>query len=97
MTGDELDCPECGADWRSAEIPRESLTKGYYGHNAPCHKKREWDYDFDPTVPCDCPVRYFSRLIGIEDATYDGVSWWQCPDCSARWNRWTSELVHAGD
>lgn len=30
--------------------------------------------------------------IGIEDETYDGVSWWACSFCKAMWNRWTGEL-----
>ena len=35
---------------------------------------------------------HWSRLIGIEDPLiYDGISWWQCPDCEARWDRWTGE------
>lgn len=36
---------------------------------------------------------WFSRLIGIELPGYDGVSRWQCPDCSAEWNRWTGKLI----
>lgn len=36
----------------------------------------------------------FSRLIGIEDRNgYDGVSWWLCPDCGQKWDRWSGELV----
>lgn len=34
-----------------------------------------------------------SRLIGVEIlGKYDGVSYWQCPDCKATWNRWTGKL-----
>ena len=32
---------------------------------------------------------YFSRLIGVEDGTYDGVSRWRCPDCKHQWDRWS--------
>lgn len=29
-----------------------------------------------------------SRLIGVEiSRLYDGVLYWQCPDCGHRWNR----------
>ena len=36
----------------------------------------------------------WSRVIGIEDPRiYDGVSWWMCPECKAKWDRWTGELV----
>jgi len=32
---------------------------------------------------------HYSRLIGIEiPGVYDGVLYWQCPDCGRRWNRW---------
>jgi len=35
---------------------------------------------------------YYSRLVGIEvRGGYDGVSYWQCPDCGATWNRFTAE------
>jgi len=36
----------------------------------------------------------FSRLIGIEiRGGYDGVSYWECPDCHTRWDRFTGEKV----
>lgn len=36
----------------------------------------------------------FSRLIGIEDwKKYDGVSYWECPDCKTIWNRFTNKIV----
>lgn len=43
--------------------------------------------------PETAPTHY-SRLIGIEsDGHYDGVSQWMCPDCGAKWNRFTGERV----
>lgn len=41
---------------------------------------------------------HFSRLIGMElgydqPGRYDGVSIWGCPDCTARWDRWTRKLI----
>ena len=83
-------CPKCGADWRASQIPPESVAKGYYGHDEPCQKKREWDDDWDESVHCTCPPRFFSHLIGVEiRGKYDGVSEWMCPACSTRWDRWT--------
>ena len=33
---------------------------------------------------------HFSRLIGIEvQGSYDGVSYWKCPDCATVFDRWT--------
>jgi len=36
---------------------------------------------------------FFSHLIGIETAEYDGTSEWMCPFCKQRWRRWTSEEI----
>ena len=38
---------------------------------------------------------HYSRLIGIEiPELYDGVSYYECPDCHVRWDRWTGELYY---
>src|SRR5208337_1549823 len=31
---------------------------------------------------------HFTRLIGVEDETYDEVSSWECPDCRTSNGRW---------
>ncbi len=32
---------------------------------------------------------HFSRTIGVEvHGLYDGVLFWQCPECRGRWHRW---------
>lgn len=36
---------------------------------------------------------HYSRLIGIEDDSYDGVSFWKCPDCKVTWDRFTGGKV----
>lgn len=87
-------CPQCGSSWRGGQIPSESVSKGYYGHHNPCKKLREWDKGYDELTQCTCPVRHYSRLIGIEvPSKYDGVSYWRCPDCGATWDRWTGAIV----
>ena len=31
----------------------------------------------------------FSRIVGIEvSGIYDGILYWECPDCNGRWHRW---------
>jgi len=35
---------------------------------------------------------YFYKLIGIEDDSYDGITWWCCPECWTVWNRWSGEI-----
>lgn len=37
------------------------------------------------------PPYRFSRVIGVEIQGYDGISYWQCPDCNQTWNRWTKQ------
>ena len=37
---------------------------------------------------------HFSRLIAVEDPNiYDGVLFWECPDCSHQWNSEVGELL----
>lgn len=37
---------------------------------------------------------HFSRLVGIEiRGGYDGVSYWECPDCLRVWDRFTGKEV----
>lgn len=37
---------------------------------------------------------HYSRLIGVEiRGGYDGVSYWECPDCHTRWDRFTGEKI----
>lgn len=34
--------------------------------------------------------RFYSRKVGVEvQGVYDGVLFWQCPDCDGRWHRWS--------
>jgi hypothetical protein len=87
-------CPKCHADWRAGEIPRDSVARGSYGHLAPCERQLPWQLmDGATNAPCTCPRRYFSHLIGVETPGYDGVSFWMCPACSTRWDRWTGAEV----
>jgi hypothetical protein len=37
----------------------------------------------------DGEPQWYSRTIGVEIPwVYDGVLFWQCPDCGGRWHRW---------
>lgn len=34
---------------------------------------------------------HYSRKLGVEiPGVYDGVLYWACPDCGARWHRWSA-------
>lgn len=72
-------CPHCAADLRGEKIPEETLK--FY--NPP-----DWDVEADGQYP----YLYFGRTIGVVvDTVYDGVLYYQCPDCRGAWNRWTKD------
>lgn len=71
---DSPPCPHCGTDQVGEPIPEEHLLAGYY--HLP-------DQPWDGVTP-----EYYSRTIGIEiSGIYDGVLFWQCPDCGGKWHR----------
>ena len=38
------------------------------------------------------PPYRWSRVLGVEiQGMYDGISYWQCPDCKTTWSRFTLE------
>jgi hypothetical protein len=40
-------------------------------------------------IPGDPQGRRYSRTLGVEiRGVYDGVLYWQCPDCGGTWHRW---------
>jgi hypothetical protein len=53
--------------------------------------------DKDVCPLCGADFRYgetgqFSRRIGVEfQGVYDGILFWQCPDCDGRWHRFPEE------
>lgn len=79
-------CPECNADWDGGLIFDSFRADEYY--------KDLTDKELQKKVESSYGEPYkWSRVIGIEDPMiYDGVSWWMCPDCKAKWDRWTGEL-----
>ena len=49
-----------------------------------CHSSLVYSYTGSNGVS-----REYSRAIGVEvPGTYDGILYWQCPDCGHRWHRW---------
>jgi hypothetical protein len=43
----------------------------------------EWRASYAPGAT------HYSRMMGVEvQGAYDGVLYWQCPDCGGRWHRW---------
>ena len=56
---------------------------------------RGWTYQADGEIGLLRELRNtYTRLLGVEyQGGYDGISEWRCPDCAARWNRWTLEPI----
>jgi hypothetical protein len=74
-------CNICGADWNDGDIKETFVKQGYSEDEA---IKIASDYGWTVEKPIS-----FSRIIGIEDSRiYDGISYYQCPDCFATWDRW---------
>lgn len=86
-------CPHCEADLRGEPIPPEHFThKDEYKTGKDEYEKCSGDNNCFPCLPYgwrEPEERFFSRIIGIEiQGAYDGVLFWQCPDCGKAWQRW---------
>ncbi len=81
-------CPCCGADWDDGDI-YERLRNHEAYKNWSDEKVREAAGHYGWA---ENDKKRFSRLIGVEDSSiYDGISWWQCPDCKQLWDRWSGK------
>ena len=78
-------CPKCGADWCAGDI-FETLRAQDWCKNKSDEELRELvESSYSP------PYK-FSRLVGVElpyshAQRYDGVSYWECPNCSEQFPR----------
>lgn len=78
-------CPACGTSWDGGSIFDVLRQQDW------CKDKSDAELQADIEKSYSPPYR-FSRLLGIElpydhPQHYDGVSYWQCPDCQKRWAR----------
>ena len=78
-------CPECNANWDAGDIFDVLRPQDW------CKDKS--DDELRAYIrECYSPPYKFSRIIGIElpydhPGHYDGVSYWQCPDCKHNFPR----------
>lgn len=80
-------CPECGFYLEGKEIPNELMESGHYKSMEGAEIAAESYGWTKKNKKC------FSKVIGIEDPNvYDGINWWQCPNCKAAWDRFTGDL-----
>lgn len=79
-------CPHCGASWDGGSIV-DTVKKQRDGGDRYLAGWSDADIDEYVKKSYSPPYRW-SRLIGIEDLKlYDGISYWQCPDCNTVWDR----------
>jgi hypothetical protein len=98
-------CPECNAAWDGGDIyeyfleakfnPNHQLHDYYKDKSLIDIKKSIESYGWTDKTP-----KRFGRVIGLDcsmdpnadkEDQYDGVSYWQCPECQISWNRFTGE------
>ena len=90
---DTKSCPKCKSSWDGGLIVEEFIKQREEGSTL-------WEGKSDKEIKKYVEETYskpyrFGRLIGIEiQGGYDGISYYQCPDCKATWNRFTGEEVN---
>jgi hypothetical protein len=74
---------------------RDKPVLSHKGHNGTIYPKDAVDFYGEPIteggvhVYRDGRPRFGSRTIGVQvRGLYDGVLYWQCPDCGGRWHLW---------
>ena len=82
-------CPKCKSNWDGGSILdtfKDQRNRGVYHVG-----KSDEQLESEMKSMYAEPYRW-SRLIGIEiQGEYDGISYWQCPDCKTYWSRFTGE------
>jgi rubredoxin len=78
-------CPECGADWAGEDIFTVLRKQDW------CKNKSDAELHVHIQESYAPPYK-FSRIIGVElpydhPDHYDGVSYWECPDCKHKFPR----------
>jgi len=81
-------CPNCNSSWDGGDI--FDTLRG----QAWCADTSDDDLRDHIFQSYGRPPYRWSRLIGVEiQEYYDGVSYWMCPDCSARWSARKSKVI----
>jgi len=86
-------CPVCDADWDGGSILEEFKKQRDEGSTAWAGMS---DAELEVEVKkCYGPPYRWGREIGIEiQGGYDGISYYQCPDCSALFDRFTGKHIN---
>lgn len=87
--GDRI-CPKCGSDWDGGSI-LETMISQSKKMDSHLNGKTVEEIEAYMKELYSEPFRW-GREIGIEiQGKYDGISYIQCPDCDAIFDRWTGE------
>lgn len=80
-------CPKCNITWEQKE--------NIYDHFRLKGHTKEESTEYAESYGCtkETPRHFTANMIGIENKSYDGVSFWQCLDCHSVFNRWTMKEV----
>ena len=80
-------CPKCNISWWS----EENIYDYFRRQGDSKEKAAETAAMYGCTK--DNPKHFGINHVGIETPDYDGISYWQCTACGARFDRWTMEEV----
>jgi len=85
-------CPKCNSNWDGGSV-LDTFKKQREENYEWCKGMTDEQLEEKMKEYYSEPYRW-SKLIGVEiQGGYDGVSQWMCPECKARWNRWTGEEI----
>lgn len=89
----QTNCPNCGVSWDGGSILESWKQMREEGRFYINKSDEELEKDMKE---CYSPPYRWGRLIGIElpynhPKHYDGISFWQCPDCKTTWDRFTGK------
>ena len=89
----QRDCPKCESSWDGGSILDTFIAQRDKGE----YFVGKTDSEIEEYIKQSyAPPYRWGREIGIElpyghPKRYDGVSYWQCPDCKTTFNRFTGE------
>ena len=84
---EQRSCPKCNADWDGGSIV--DTFKKMRDEGNEYWQKTDEEIEEQVKQFYSPPYRW-GREIGIEiEGGYDGVSYWQCPDCNTTFNAFT--------
>jgi hypothetical protein len=83
-------CPHCQSHMRDKPILSHKTPSGTIYPKEAVDAAGDVITESGVHVYRDGRALFGSRIIGVTiRGLYDGVLFWQCPDCEGRWHRWS--------